>query len=97
MITSPRRLCPLLIERNRCPVVMQAGLKRNFVTHWILILSKKKLAEIIVGVNSFGRVTHKAAVPLRITQISFWAWVRERTIPIERPPLVGEASANFCG
>jgi hypothetical protein len=25
------------------------------------------------------------------------AWVRERTIPIERPPLVGEVSANFCG
>jgi hypothetical protein len=24
------------------------------------------------------------------------AWVRERTIPTERPPLVGEASANFC-
>jgi hypothetical protein len=22
-------------------------------------------------------------------------WVRERTIPIERPPLVGEAIANF--
>jgi hypothetical protein len=25
------------------------------------------------------------------------ASVRERTIPIERPPLVGEVSANFCG
>jgi hypothetical protein len=25
------------------------------------------------------------------------AWIRERTIPTERPPLVGEASANFCG
>jgi hypothetical protein len=24
-------------------------------------------------------------------------WVRERTIPTERPPLVGEVSANFCG
>jgi hypothetical protein len=24
-------------------------------------------------------------------------WVRERTIPTERPPLVGEAIANFCG
>jgi hypothetical protein len=23
--------------------------------------------------------------------------VRERTIPSERPPLVGEVSANFCG
>jgi hypothetical protein len=25
------------------------------------------------------------------------ASVRERTIPTERPPLVGEDSANFCG
>jgi hypothetical protein len=25
------------------------------------------------------------------------ALVRERTIPTERPPLVGEFSANFCG
>jgi hypothetical protein len=25
------------------------------------------------------------------------AWVLERTIPAERPPLVGEVSANFCG
>jgi hypothetical protein len=24
------------------------------------------------------------------------AWVRERTIPTELPPLVGEVSANFC-
>jgi hypothetical protein len=25
------------------------------------------------------------------------AWVRERIIPTERPPLVGEVTANFCG
>jgi hypothetical protein len=25
------------------------------------------------------------------------AWVRERTLPTERPPLVGEVIANFCG
>jgi hypothetical protein len=24
-------------------------------------------------------------------------WVRERTIPTERPPLVGKEIANFCG
>jgi hypothetical protein len=24
-------------------------------------------------------------------------WVRERTIPTERPSLVGEVIANFCG
>jgi hypothetical protein len=25
------------------------------------------------------------------------AWVRERTVPTERQPLVDEVSANFCG
>jgi hypothetical protein len=25
------------------------------------------------------------------------AWVRERTIPTERPPLIGEVSADICG
>jgi hypothetical protein len=24
-------------------------------------------------------------------------WVRERTVPTERPPIAGEVSANFCG
>jgi hypothetical protein len=25
------------------------------------------------------------------------AWVRERTIPTERPPFVSQVSVNFCG
>jgi hypothetical protein len=25
------------------------------------------------------------------------SWVREQTLPMERLPLVGEVSANFCG
>jgi hypothetical protein len=28
---------------------------------------------------------------------NYVALVRERTIPTERPPLVGEVSASFCG
>jgi hypothetical protein len=31
-----------------------------------------------------------------IKKLNSVAWVRERTIPTERPPLVGEVSANFC-
>ena len=31
------------------------------------------------------------------TQLNSVALVRERTIPTERPPPVGEVSANFCG
>jgi hypothetical protein len=30
-------------------------------------------------------------------QTNSMVWVRERTIPTERPPLVGEVIANFCG
>jgi hypothetical protein len=29
-------------------------------------------------------------------QTNSMVWVRERTIPTERPPLVGEVIANFC-
>jgi hypothetical protein len=36
-------------------------------------------------------------VPKRISkQTNSVAWVRERTIPTEGPPLVGEVSANLC-
>src|SRR5215510_14702840 len=31
------------------------------------------------------------------TKLKSVAFVRERTIPTERPPPVGEVSANFCG
>jgi hypothetical protein len=32
---------------------------------------------------------------LKKTKLNSMVWVRERTIPIERPPLVGEVIANF--
>jgi hypothetical protein len=34
---------------------------------------------------------------LYLKKINSVALVRKRTIPAERPPLVGEVSANFCG
>jgi hypothetical protein len=37
-----------------------------------------------------------SAMPNQSNPISM-VWVRERTIPIERPPLVGEVIASFCG
>jgi hypothetical protein len=30
-------------------------------------------------------------------KLNSMVWVRERTIPTERPLLVGEVIANFCG
>jgi hypothetical protein len=34
---------------------------------------------------------------LNYKKINSVTWVRKRTTPTERPPLVGEVSANFCG
>jgi hypothetical protein len=36
------------------------------------------------------------AVDKKYNNDSTVAWVRKRTITTERPPLVGEVSANFC-
>jgi hypothetical protein len=36
---------------------------------------------------------YRRAKKLKLNSVS---WVRERTIPTERPPFVGEVSANFC-
>jgi hypothetical protein len=35
--------------------------------------------------------------PVTGIQTNSMVWVRERTIPTERQPLVGEVIANFCG
>jgi hypothetical protein len=43
-------------------------------------------------INGLLRVYH---IPK--TKLNSVALVRERTIPTERPPLVGEVSANVCG
>jgi len=45
----------------------------------------------IVGIMGIG-----GGVPTKLKPNSV-ALVRERTIPTERPPPVGEVSANFCG
>jgi hypothetical protein len=36
-------------------------------------------------------------IKIKIKKQNSMAVVRKRTIQIERPPLVGEVSANFCG
>jgi hypothetical protein len=39
----------------------------------------------------------KNIAPKKLKKLNSVALVRERTIPTERPPPVGEVSANFCG
>jgi hypothetical protein len=42
-----------------------------------------------------GQAQHTSYTPQNKT--NSMVWVRERTIPTERPPLLGEVVANFCG
>jgi hypothetical protein len=44
-----------------------------------------------------GRMWFASDLYAKQTKTNSMVWVRERTIPTERPPLVGEAIANFCG
>jgi len=47
---------------------------------------------------SFHTKSHSNTVILfHFNKLNSVALVRERTIPTERPPPVGEVSANFCG
>jgi hypothetical protein len=36
-------------------------------------------------------------ITMKKRKLNSMVWVRERTIPTKRPPLVGEVIANFCG
>jgi hypothetical protein len=76
-----------LIERSE--VITAATMRTQPATQWnmtrcnrtLLYVSEERISSVI-------RVKH-----------STWsvAWVRQRTIPTERPPIVGEVSAKFCG
>jgi hypothetical protein len=40
---------------------------------------------------------HENITKLKKSKLNSVALVRKRTIPTERPPLVGDVSANLCG
>jgi hypothetical protein len=48
-------------------------------------------------VNYQGNLRYKSYPLENVIKKNSMVWVRERTIPTERPPLVGEVTANFCG
>jgi hypothetical protein len=47
--------------------------------------------------RTFGIAVDVREVCVSVDLLNSMALVRERTIPTERPPPVGEVSANFCG
>ena len=68
---------------------------------WMIILkwvSKKLFSflDLFLHYNT-GQSKFFGVNQIIYTKLNSVALVRERTIPTERPPTVGEVSANFCG
>ena len=57
--------------------------------HYCIILRELLVSTLLSYTN--------VSMQLLVTKLNSVALVRERTIPTERPPPVGEVSANFCG
>jgi hypothetical protein len=55
----------------------------------VLIMEVGVIVTVLVSIWVWDRIKR----PKKNSMV----WVRERTIPTERPPLVGEVIANFCG
>jgi hypothetical protein len=55
------------------------------------------VTKLIVAFRNFANAPKEASLARVLLKLNSVALVRERTIPTERPPPVGEVSANFCG
>ena len=56
-----------------------------------------RMVDTMQGSIIFIFITWNNAFLILFYKLNSVALVHERTIPTERPPLVGEVSANFCG
>jgi hypothetical protein len=65
--------------------------------HLILINNRNNNKIITTTVPSEHISLAFCLISLLFTYLTPWPLVRKRTIPTERPPLVGEVSANFSG
>jgi hypothetical protein len=66
----------------------------------LMITTDRLKLSVLLGMkrNNAGLSACNVATYLKIlTKLNSVAWVSERTIPTERPPLVSEVSTNFCG
>jgi len=57
-------------------------------------LSGEGTVRYVLAICVAESVSHQIVSLKKLNSV---ALVRERTIPTERPPPVGEVSANFCG
>ena len=93
----------LTIEKNTEALVVgskESGLEINADKTKCLVMSRDQTAgcsyNIKIDNSSFERMEEfkYLGTTLKLNSV---ALVRTRTIPTERPPPVGEVSANFCG
>jgi hypothetical protein len=59
----------------------------------IQVLLLAVVSRLVTLLRNMGRWCRQC----NLKNLNYVAWVCECAIQIERPPLVGEASANFCG
>ena len=84
VVLSGRRLCVGVIIRSGNVLIDCHYSLRNNPEERCSVTSRRK-----------PQITHNLYI--YILKLNSVALVRERTIPTERPPPVGEVSANFCG
>jgi hypothetical protein len=89
--------CPLsfLISHNKLDGLITYR-QQSQLQIWVFMASFCIFLETLATFHVSGRSATKCLRNLK-TKTNSAIWVRERTIPTERPPLVGEVSANFCG
>jgi hypothetical protein len=85
--------CCLLVFRSQS--LSTCYLVEGFIA-WRHDMRHSGCAQAIANVSNICG-THAHTVPLHFPQnLNSVAWVRERTVPTERPPLVREVSADFA-
>ena len=63
-----------------------------------MVLWRRRLAEVYVPLAvTEPFILQNVTEGTGLVKLNSVALVRERTIPTERPPPIGEVSANFCG
>jgi hypothetical protein len=88
----------LLLQRIRC-VLYQSycvcfGKCCSGLLKFDYEVSTREFSHLFFNIKMLIKHAQQDSEPQNVNSV---AWIRERTIPTERRPLVGEVSANFCG